>query len=167
MESEVNGMKKNLIRVSVVIGVLIAFILTGVCAFANTLQGTVYKTLEDGSACYLQSFDELASGKIEIPKVYNGLAVTGIEADAFLKCKNISAVIVPKTVTYIGEFALGYTLNENGEKIKQGICNRIEKKKKILSSTPADHQLLGQVSPEVSKEIKSLVCGIGRVLDEK
>ena len=119
MESEVNGMKKNLIRVSVVIGVLIAFILTGVCAFANTLQGTVYKTLEDGSACYLQSFDELASGKIEIPKVYNGLAVTGIEADVFLKCKNISAVIVPKTVTYIGEFALGYTLNENGEKIKK------------------------------------------------
>ena len=56
---------------------------------------------------------------------------------------------------------------KNGEKIKQGICNRIEKKKKILSSTPADHQLLGQVSPEVSKEIKSLVNGIGRVLDEK
>lgn len=112
-------MKKNLTMVSVVFCVLIAFIFTGVCAFANTLQGTVYKTLEDGSACYLQSFDESSSEKIEIPKVYNGLAVTGIEADAFLKCKNINAVIVPKTVTYIGEFALGYTLNENGEKIKK------------------------------------------------
>lgn len=119
MEREVNGMKKNLTMVSVVFCVLIAFILTGVCAFANTLQGTVYKTLEDGSGCYLQSFDESACEKIEIPKAYDGLAVTGIEADAFLKCKNINAVIVPKTVTYIGEFALGYTLDENGEKVKK------------------------------------------------
>jgi len=106
--------KKIIISLIVLLTVLTG---TSVFAFANFTQETVYEKNENGVMCSLKSYDVTATGRVEIPKDYNGLMVTGISENAFLKCNDVTEVVIPKTVVNIGEFSLGYTVNENGEKV--------------------------------------------------
>lgn len=106
--------KKIIISLVVLLTVLTG---TSVLAFADFSQETVYETDKNGVMCSLKSYDVTATGRVEIPKDYNGLMVTGISENAFLKCNDVTDVVIPKTVVNIGEFSLGYTVNENGEKV--------------------------------------------------
>lgn len=110
-------MKKKILTVVITLVVLSLF--TSLIAFANYYQQTVYNINEDGTACLLKTYDSSATGKVVIPETYNGAKVTAIGENAFLKCSGVTEVEVPKTIVSIGAFSLGYTENENGEKIKK------------------------------------------------
>ena len=110
-------MKKKL-AISIII-LSIALISTSILAYANYSRQTIFTIHENGVICSLKNYDSSASGKIEIPKDYNGIMVTEICENAFLKCKDVTEIIVPKTVVNIGDFSMGYIENENGEKIKK------------------------------------------------
>ena len=102
-----------------VISLSVILIITTVIAFANYFQQTIYSINENGAICSLKTYDSSAVGKVEILKEYNGAMVTAIESNAFLKCSQVTEVIVPKTVVNVGDFSLGYIENENGEKVKK------------------------------------------------
>ena len=109
-------------KITIILGVMFlcaVIVGTSVLAFANSTQKTVYEIHENKVICSLKTYDETATGKVMISENYEGIMVTGINENAFLKCSDVTAVIVPKTVVNIGEFSLGYILNENGEKVKK------------------------------------------------
>lgn len=110
-------MKKKILTVVITLVVLSLF--TSLIAFANYYQQIVYNINEDGTACLLKTYDSSATGKVVIPETYNGANVTAIGENAFLKCSGVTEVEVPKTIMSIGAFSLGYTENENDEKIKK------------------------------------------------
>ena len=112
-------MKKKIAIILGVIFLCLVIVGTSVLAFANSTQETVYEIHENKVICSLKTYDETATGKVTIPENYNGIMVTGINENAFLKCSDVTEVVVPKTVVNIGEFSLGYILNENGEKVKK------------------------------------------------
>lgn len=105
--------------VACVITLVVLSIFTTIIAFANYYQQTIYQINEDGAKCTLKTYDSSAVGRIEIPKEYNGVKVTAIEENAFLKCSNVTEVMLPETITNIGAFSMGYIENENGEKVKK------------------------------------------------
>lgn len=111
-------MKKKT-AVCLVILLITVLLGSGAFVFANYSQGTSFEVDENGVTCSLKTYDESAEGRVEIPQVFNGTMVTGISADAFLKCENVTEVVVPKTIVKIGDFSLGYIMNENGEKVKK------------------------------------------------
>ena len=49
--------------------------------------------------------NEYASGSLTIPSTYNGKPVTQIGRSAFLKCANLTSIIIPNSVTSIGSSA--------------------------------------------------------------
>ncbi len=109
-------MKKKLVISFIILS--ITLICTSIIAYANYTNQTVFTIHENGVICSLKTYDSSASGKVEIPKDYNGIIVTEICENAFLKCKNVTEIIVPKTVVNIGDFSMGYVENEKGEKVK-------------------------------------------------
>ncbi|MBR2876777.1 MAG: polysaccharide deacetylase family protein, partial [Clostridia bacterium] len=110
--------KKQIINFLVVLGVL--FAVTSIFAFANYNENTTHYTMNsDKASCTLKSYDAGASGKVEIPATYEGFTVNTIEAKAFLKCKGVTDVVVPAGVKVIGEKALGFVENEEGEIVKK------------------------------------------------
>ena len=119
MKREEVTMKKKIAIILGVIFLCAVVVATSVFAFANSVQKTVYDIHENKVICSLKTYDEAATGKVVIPENYNGVMVTGITENAFLKCNAVRGVVVPKTVVNIGEFSLGYILNENGEKVKK------------------------------------------------
>jgi len=48
-------------------------------------------------------------GKLKIPAKYKGKEVTRIASNAFKDCKNLSAITLPETITYIGRGAFSNT----------------------------------------------------------
>lgn len=56
----------------------------------------------DGSGYTLTDCISEYSGKVTVPKEYNGLPVTAIGTDAFRDCTGITSVVIPDTVTSIG-----------------------------------------------------------------
>jgi len=112
-------MKKKITIILSVIFLCAVIVGTSVFAFANSTQKTVYDIHENKVICSLKTYDETAAGKVVIPENNDGVMVTGISENAFLKCNDVTGVVVPKTVVNIGEFSLGYILNENGEKVKK------------------------------------------------
>ena len=110
-------MKKKI--VAGIITLVVLSIFTTVIAFANFYQQTIYKINEDGVTCTLKTYDSSAEGKVVIPEEFNGAKVTAIEENAFLNCVGVTEVMLPKTITSVGAFSLGYIENQNGEKIKK------------------------------------------------
>lgn len=102
-----------------VISLSAILIITTVIAFANYYQQTIYQKNEDGITCTLKTYDSSVTGRVVISETYNGVKVTAIDENAFLKCSGVTEVMLPKTVTSIGAFSLGYIENENGEKVKK------------------------------------------------
>ena len=60
----------------------------------------------DTSTGTVTDADESVSGALNIPEAIDGVPVTAIGADAFRYCSNLTQVVIPKTVTKIGDDAL-------------------------------------------------------------
>ena len=102
-----------------IIALCIVSVCTTIISFAGFSQQTKYEVHKNGVICSLKTYDENAEGKVKIPEEYEGIMVTGIEEKAFLKCSGVTEVVVPKTVVNIGEYAMGYTLSDDGEIVKK------------------------------------------------
>ncbi len=70
-------------------------------------SGPLAFEIYDGEARVV-SCDESASGTIEIPKYFKNYPVTRINYYAFSRCKDITSVIIPDTVEYIGRNAFAW-----------------------------------------------------------
>lgn len=108
-------MRKKIVVIALVLTMLIV---SGIIAFATcNSQITTYTLNEDKLSYTLNHYDISAQGEVVIPATYENLPVTAIAPEAFLKCENVTSVNIPKTVTSIGEFSLGYKV-VNDEKVK-------------------------------------------------
>jgi predicted ribosomally synthesized peptide with SipW-like signal peptide len=73
-------------------------------------QGLEYKLNADEKSYYVSRFGTCTDTEVLIPSTYNGLPVTAIgyralQAADQRNCKNITSIIIPDTVTSIGEYA--------------------------------------------------------------
>ena len=82
---------------------------------ANTVEGVsvLYKVLNKNPwqvevSCtedYDAGIDMSTQGPVTIPQTVNGYTVVGVGSSAFSRCKSITKVTLPKTVTYLGSNA--------------------------------------------------------------
>ena len=84
----------------------IPFLLFGLACLQMTLFGQeskdplIYK--KQGEIMMVVDCDSAVSGKVVIPKMYQGRRVIGIGKSAFSRCRNLTEVVIPEGVTYIG-----------------------------------------------------------------
>ncbi len=70
-------------------------------------EGLEYELNPDGQSYTLVGRGEVTDLQIVIPATYNNLPVTGIE-NAFSWAQRVTAVVIPDSVTYIGQYAFYY-----------------------------------------------------------
>jgi len=78
------------------------------CGRAITNAGLVL-TLNSDSQSYSVSGYETAPTALQIPSSFNGVAVTSVDREAFYQCGTLTSVVIPDSVTYIGENAFRYS----------------------------------------------------------
>ena len=95
---------------------LIVCMLCSISALAQEIGGVNYlldPTSMTGRVCQMSSGSY--AGHVRIPSkiTYGGkeYTVTGIGSDAFKDCRNLSAVTIPQTVTFIGYYAFWGCIN--------------------------------------------------------
>ena len=71
--------------------------------FGADLSDLTFDT--SGATAIVTSCSNSASGALEIPETYQGKAVTGIRAQAFHSCANLTSVVIPSSITSIGDNA--------------------------------------------------------------
>ena len=79
-----------------------------------------------GDAVTITGCDRKASGALTIPSAIKGKAVISIGQDAFLRCRNLTEIVVPDSVTSIGENAFLECSNLTSIIISNGVTT-IEK----------------------------------------
>ena len=112
--------------------------LAGYKFYENTAEGVSMQFVvnEDESSCSVYYINKSTTGTVTIPEYARGLKVTGINANAFKECENLSAVIIPNGITKINNMAFygckslksivfPSTLTYIGEKCF-GLCDAIE-----------------------------------------
>jgi hypothetical protein len=62
-----------------------------------------FKINKNNTACEVTKCDKNATGLVTIPDTYSGKDMVRIKAEAFWECRNITDVIIPDSVTQIGE----------------------------------------------------------------
>ncbi|MBR5438986.1 MAG: leucine-rich repeat domain-containing protein [Clostridia bacterium] len=76
----------------------------GVCSICTSLEGSAglkYYTSWDGVSAYLSGIGTCTDTNIVVASSYNGYPVTSIGSEAFKNVKNISEIVLPKTITSI------------------------------------------------------------------
>ncbi len=76
-----------------------------VSASTTGLQSGIYTYSVSGGCVTITACDPTASGVVAIPAVIDGYSVTAISQSAFEKCRNITEIIVPPSVTSISSSA--------------------------------------------------------------
>lgn len=74
-------------------------------ASASSAEVLSFTFNEDEEAYWVTDCDDAVKGAVTIPDTYNGVAVTGIGASAFLNCSDMTSVTIPEGVTTIGSAA--------------------------------------------------------------
>ncbi|NLB65058.1 MAG: leucine-rich repeat protein, partial [Lentisphaerae bacterium] len=83
--------------------ILAALILTvGVGASAATFGDFEYSS--DGTSITIMDYQG-AGGEVTIPDTIEGLPVTSIGQEAFEECSDLTSVVIPDSITSIGESA--------------------------------------------------------------
>lgn len=100
-----NRVKKSLSLLLAVIMLLCAVPFTGLefTAKAATSGYLTYETYDNKA--YITKCDDEAKGKLTIPAKIKGFTVTGIREEAFIDCGELTSIVIPNGVTFIGSHA--------------------------------------------------------------
>lgn len=91
----------------------------------TTISGYKLNTEDHGDYVYIigcTTKDISLSDELEIPETIDGKAVTGIERKAFLQQSSLRKIVVPGTVTYIGDWAFSQCRQLETFVLKKGAC---------------------------------------------
>ena len=106
---------------------LMLFMVTSIAAWSNDGEQFTWNTVEGVPVTYTiiseeqktckvgytyvkkegtrRAIDVSTSGPVTIPSTANGYSVKEVSAYAFYECENLSSVVIPNGVTYIGKSA--------------------------------------------------------------
>ncbi len=96
-------MKKRVFAVLTAIFLLCACLPLSAVSVSALTYGPLTYTIENGEAIIVEC-NRNATGEIEIPAMLNGCPVTTIGEGAFNPCKNITSIILPKSLKVIEKF---------------------------------------------------------------
>lgn len=86
--------------------ILTLLIILSTVAIPVSAAGESYLTINNyGDFAVVTKCLETASGTVDIPSTYDGVAVTKIASNAFSSCKGITQVNIPESITVIGSNA--------------------------------------------------------------
>ena len=91
----------------------------------TTISGYKLNTEDHGDYVYIigcATKDISLSDELEIPETIDGKAVTGIERKAFLQQSSLRKIVIPGTVTYIGDWAFSQCRQLETFVLKKGAC---------------------------------------------
>lgn len=100
-----NRVKKSLSLLFAVIMLLCSVPFTGLEFTANAATSgyLTYETYDNQA--YITECDTEAKGKLTIPAKIKGFTVTGIREEAFIDCGELTSIVIPNGVTFIGSHA--------------------------------------------------------------
>ena len=96
-------MKTKLIKLSLILGVLIALFIIPQSVSAATERNYTY-TVTNGEAI-ITDFKTSVTGAVVIPDTLGGYPVTSIGIFAFRGCTGLTEVTIPESVTRMGDYA--------------------------------------------------------------
>lgn len=70
-----------------------------------TVDGVVYTPTDDGTAYTASAENQQISGEIVIQSPTEGVPVVAIKSGGFYECSSLTSVVIPDSVTTIGEYA--------------------------------------------------------------
>ncbi len=99
-------MKKAYKRFVAICLLLIILSVTVSCSLVEKLIGKLcYELSEDGTYWSVYYEGYCKNTEMEIPSVHEGKPVKAIQSNGFNKCSSLKKIILPKTLTTIGEYA--------------------------------------------------------------
>lgn len=106
MRKKEKDMKKLCKRFFAICLLLIILAVTVSCSLIEQLIGGLcYQLSEDGTYWSVYYEGYCRSTEIEIPSMFKGKPVKAINSLAFDKCSSLKKIILPETITIIGEYA--------------------------------------------------------------
>lgn len=94
-------------KIAKITGVILTLLMIlSAVAIPVSAVGESYLTINNyGDFAVVTKCLETASGTVDIPSIYDGVAVTKIAGNAFSGCKGITQVNIPESITYLGSNA--------------------------------------------------------------
>ena len=99
-------------------------------------EGVHYRALDYYNVEVIQANDSIYSGRVVIPRYVlcetvdslgiehvEGFEVTAIADSAFFKCSNLTSVVFPKSLLYIGKYAFFYCTGLTSLDFPQSVTN--------------------------------------------
>ena len=90
-----------------------------ICGRANYSEGLEYKF--DGKGYIVTGIGTCTDTNLVIPNTYEGLPVTAIGSNAFLKCTQLTSVLLPDSIVIIDDYAFRWCYNLASINIPEGV----------------------------------------------